>query len=97
MRHAVTADTGALVDVENGVLVAVERHWFAIAFDIEPRGLHIIERRLAFDESQKLQSTGRVIDIRQHRAVRATIFKPVMSDPSIWISSPKYWRRARGC
>jgi hypothetical protein len=76
LGYAAATDAGTLVDVENGVLVAVKRHRFAIAFDIELRGLHVIERRLALNEPQKQQSTGRVIDIRQHRAVRATIFKP---------------------
>jgi hypothetical protein len=44
LGHAVAADTGAFVDVKNCVLVAVERHRLAVAFDIELRGLHVIER-----------------------------------------------------
>jgi hypothetical protein len=62
--------------MENRVLVAVERDRFAVAFDIGLGCLHVIERRFTFDEPQKLQSTGCVVDIRQHGAVRASILKP---------------------
>lgn len=57
---------------------AAESHRFAVAFDVELGGLHIIERRFTFDKPQKLQTASRVVDIREHGTIRATILKPVM-------------------
>lgn len=51
LRHPVAADTGALVDVENGVLVALERHRFSMAFYIEwlaQKGTFLLSGKRAF-------------------------------------------------
>src|ERR1700688_3648293 len=78
LSHPVAANRGTLVDAENCVLVTVEGHRLAIALDVELGGLHVVEPRLALDESQQLKPTGSIVDVRERRAVWAAILKPVM-------------------
>jgi hypothetical protein len=79
LGHAVAANAGTLVDVEYGVLVAVERHRLAVSLDVALGGLHVVEKSgLPLDEPQQLQPAGRIIDVREHGTVRASILKPAM-------------------
>src|SRR4026207_1878666 len=72
------ADTGTLVDVEDGVLVGVERDGLAVTPDVVLGGVDVIERRLTLDEAQPLQPAGSIVDIGQHRARWSPIFEPLM-------------------
>ena len=66
------------VAMEHARLVAVERHWLAMLFDIEPRRLEITEGRLGRGQVQGHQAAGRVVNKHQQRAGRRALLKPAM-------------------
>jgi hypothetical protein len=67
---------GRLIYAENAGLVAVKRHWLAVAREILTRGFKISKCRLCTGEQNVHQSTGRIINLDQCGARRRSIFKP---------------------
>ena len=66
------------VHTEGRCLVAVERHWLAIASEVALTRGEVVERRLRACESKLQKLAGRVIDEDKQRAAWASIFEPVM-------------------
>src|SRR6266436_4207577 len=78
LGHPVTAERPRMVDPEDAVLVAVERHRLAPGLEISPGGVEIGEGRLAFDKLQVHQPARRIVDKHQQRALRPAVFEPPM-------------------
>ena len=74
-----TAGRFAIVDAEDGSLVAIKSEWLAVTVDAPARSLEIAEGRFCIREVQVHQPTGSVINIDQQRATRATILGPGMA------------------
>jgi hypothetical protein len=60
------------------MLVAVERHRFAMCLEIFTRCLEIVEGRFRPDELQVHQATGGVVYIDEQGRLRAAVLEPPM-------------------
>src|SRR5271170_3847200 len=67
-----------MVDAEDAMLVAVERHRLAPGLQVGARRIEISKGRLALDKLEVHQSAGRVIDEHQQGALRPAILEPPM-------------------
>ena len=76
LGHAVATERPRMVDPEDAVLVAVERHRLAMLLEIGAGCPEVIKRRFRGDEPQLHQPARRVIHKSQQRAGRAAILKP---------------------
>src|SRR5260370_15716167 len=76
LGHAVTTQRALMVDAENAVLVAIERHRLAPGLQIGAGSMEISESRLALDKLKMHQPARRVIDEHQQRALRAAVLEP---------------------
>src|SRR6266478_203578 len=76
MMSMFSANSVLAVHPEDAVLVAVERHRFAMLLQIGARRPEVIERRFRGDEPQLHQPARRVIHESQQRARRAAILEP---------------------
>src|SRR5205085_5781328 len=72
----VTTQRAWVVDTENAVLVAVERHRLAPALQIGAGGVEVRESRLALDKLKMHQPARRVVDEHEQRALWAAVLKP---------------------
>src|SRR6266702_3667413 len=76
LGHTVAAGSVLAVHPEDAVLVAVERHRFAMLLQIGARRPEVIERRFRGDEPQLHQPARRVIPASQQRARRSAVLEP---------------------
>jgi hypothetical protein len=76
LGHAVATERPRMVDPEDAVLVAVERHRLAPGLQISAGGVEIGEGRLALDKLKLHQPAGRVVDEHQQGALRPAVLKP---------------------
>src|SRR3954469_22341540 len=60
------------------VLVRVERHRLAVALQVGPRGLEVVEGRLGRHKAQGTETARRVVDEHQERARWAAVLEPPM-------------------
>src|SRR3979490_2062257 len=72
----IAADRILLVDPEHTVLVRVERHRFAMAFQISPGRCKIVEGALALDKLQMHQPAGGVVNVDEQGALRSAALEP---------------------
>src|SRR5207249_3309759 len=76
LGHAVTAQRALMVDAENTVLVAIERHRLAPGLQIGAGGMEVRESRLALDKLKMHQPARRIVDEHEQRALWAAVLEP---------------------
>src|SRR5437016_2094122 len=64
------------VDVEDTQPVAIERHGLAVALEVVPGRVEVIERGLGVREAELHEAAGGVVDVDQQGAARATVLEP---------------------
>ena len=58
------------------MLVAVERDWFAMRFEILAGRLEVVEGRFRLNELQVHQAAGGVVNIDEQGGLRTTVLEP---------------------
>ncbi len=78
LGQAGPADRTRVIDPKHRMLIAVEGHRLAVALQLAPGRVEVVDGGFRVHEAQLHQAAGGIVDVHQQRADRAAILEPMV-------------------